>query len=63
MTDSARNRKAYLRRLQKGVADAKSGPRMTADPTKASLIRDPATGETFKSTSPKGAKCLQRLNY
>lgn len=44
-----------------GASDEKTGPRLTANPRKATLIRDPSTGEAFKPNSPKGAKCLKRL--
>lgn len=53
-----RNQKAYRRKLEREASAERCAVRLTADPTKASTIRDPATGEILKSTSPKGVKCL-----
>jgi hypothetical protein len=53
-----RNQKAYRRKLEREANAERTPARLTADPAKASTIRDPATGEILKSTSPKGAKCL-----
>ena len=53
-----RNQKAYRRKPELESSAERTPARLTADPAKASLIRDPATGETLKSTSPKGVKCL-----
>ena len=58
-----RNQKAYRRKLEREANAERTLARLTADPTKANTIRDPATGEILKSTSPKGVKCLQRLNF
>lgn len=35
--------------------------RLTANPKRASVIRNPATGETYTPTSQEGRKCLKRL--
>jgi hypothetical protein len=55
----AKNRAQYWRKLQRAAAasDTITGPTLTLDPFKATLFRDPKTGERHDRKSPWGQKC------
>ena len=47
--------------LRGGVSDQKTGPKMTADPRKASKVRDPESGRRFERGSEVFRKMEARL--
>ena len=59
MTDAlTRNQKAYRRKLEREASVARFPARLTANPTKASVIRDPETGSKLDQKSEVFRKCL-----
>lgn len=44
-----------------GASDALTPSRLTADPARASVVRDPISGRAVKLNSPEGAKWLKIL--
>lgn len=42
-----------------GASNARTPSRLTADPARASVIRDPISGRAVKPDSPEGAKWLK----
>ncbi len=42
-----------------GASDEKSGPRLTANPSRASVVRDYGTGQTFDRKTEVFRKCLK----
>jgi hypothetical protein len=54
--------KSQMRALLRGVSDKTSGPKVTADPRKASKVRDPMTGRRFERGSPVFKKMEDRAS-
>jgi hypothetical protein len=50
-----------MRALLRDVSDKISGPKMTADPRKASKVRDPESGRRFERGSEVFRKMEARL--
>lgn len=54
--------KSQMRALMRDVSDKISGPKMTADPRKASKVRDPMTGRRFERGSEVFNKMEARVH-
>ena len=53
-----RNQKAYRRRVEKEANSARFPAKLTANPAKAALVRDPDTGRKFDRKTEVFKKCL-----